>query len=27
VMIWQLLQDSTGVKSLLGEIDGVVKGK
>ncbi|NIJ51710.1 glycosyl hydrolase family 18 protein [Dyadobacter arcticus] len=27
VMIWQLLQDSTGVKSLLGEIDGVVKGR
>ncbi|MCE7065523.1 glycosyl hydrolase family 18 protein [Dyadobacter sp. CY326] len=27
VMIWQLLQDSTGVKSLLGEIDGVVKRK
>jgi chitinase len=27
VMIWQLLQDSTGVNSLLGEIDGVVKGK
>ena len=27
VMIWQLLQDSTGVKSLLGGIDGVVKGK
>ncbi|KAA0989702.1 glycosyl hydrolase family 18 protein [Dyadobacter aurulentus] len=27
VMIWQLLQDSTGVKSLLGEIDGVVRGK
>jgi chitinase len=25
VMIWQLLQDSTGVKSLLGGIDGVVK--
>lgn len=27
VMIWQLMQDSTGVKSLLGEIDGVVKSK
>ena len=27
VMIWQLMQDSTGVKSLLGEIDGVVKGR
>ncbi|TLV00916.1 glycosyl hydrolase family 18 protein [Dyadobacter luticola] len=27
VMIWQLMQDSTGVKSLLGGIDGVVKGK
>ncbi|MCE6990785.1 glycosyl hydrolase family 18 protein [Dyadobacter sp. CY323] len=27
VMIWQLLQDSVGVKSLLGEIDGVVKGR
>jgi GH18 family chitinase len=27
VMIWQLMQDSTGVMSLLGEIDGVVKGK
>ncbi|SKB57698.1 glycosyl hydrolase family 18 protein [Dyadobacter psychrophilus] len=27
VMIWQLLQDSTGVKSLLAEIDGVVKRK
>jgi GH18 family chitinase len=27
VMIWQLMQDSTGVKSLLGEIDGVVKRK
>lgn len=27
VMIWQLLQDSTGTKSLLGVIDEVVKGK
>ncbi|MEO6282519.1 MAG: glycosyl hydrolase family 18 protein [Dyadobacter sp.] len=27
VMIWQLMQDSTGVKSLLGGIDGVVKGR
>jgi len=27
VMIWQLLQDSTGAKSLLGEIDAVVKRK
>jgi GH18 family chitinase len=27
LMIWQLMQDSTGVKSLLGEIDGVVKRK
>lgn len=27
IMIWQLLQDSTGKKSLLGEIDGVVKIK
>ncbi|MCF2488195.1 glycosyl hydrolase family 18 protein [Dyadobacter sp. CY347] len=27
VMIWQLLQDSTGAKSLLGEIDRVVKGR
>lgn len=27
VMIWQLMQDSTGTKSLLGGIDEVVKGK
>jgi chitinase len=27
VMIWQLMQDSTGMKSLLGGIDGVVKGR
>jgi chitinase len=27
VMIWQLLQDTTGVKSMLGVIDGVVKGR
>lgn len=27
VMIWQLLQDSTGTKSLLGVIDGALRGK
>ncbi|QRR03556.1 glycosyl hydrolase family 18 protein [Dyadobacter sandarakinus] len=27
VMIWQLLQDTTGARSMLGEIDGVIRGK